>query len=82
MDCVTTVEDSYQPPPPTQACTIGKRQEIIKQQLYQKVSSGVHEEFHPPPPKMEYVSTTKNDFGKGIKNCPHSLIPVHVITMI
>lgn len=65
MDCVTTVEDSYQHPSPTQVRTIGQRQEMIRQQLYQKVNSEVHEEFHPPPPKMEYVSTTKQDFGKG-----------------
>ena len=28
-------------------------------------SSQVHEEFHPPPPPIDYTSTTKKDFSKG-----------------
>jgi hypothetical protein len=44
----------------------GQRQQLIKDQLYQVISSEVHEEFHPPPPPMDYSSTTKADYGKGI----------------
>ncbi len=61
------VQQSYQPPcsEPTPR-SVGKRQEQIVAQLYNMLSSEVHEEFHPPPPKHEYKSTTQYDFNKGI----------------
>lgn len=67
MDCTTIVQDSYAPPSSiaTNVRSVGKKQEMLKRQLYDMVSSQVHEEFHPPPTPPEYVSTTKKDFGKG-----------------
>ncbi len=71
MSCTTMVQQSYQPPSigPTPPRSVGKRQEQIAAQLYNMLSSEVHEEFHPPPPKHEYKSTTQNDFNKGINYC-------------
>ena len=71
MDCETTVGLSYTSPRPTSVRVEGQRQQMIKEQLYQVISSEVHEEFHPPPPPMDYSSTTKTDYGKGVyKSCP------------
>ena len=68
MDCETTVGLSYTSPRGTSVGVEGQRQQMIKEQLYQVISSEVHEEFHPPPPPMDYSSTTKTDYGKGISN--------------
>ena len=65
MDCGTTVGLSYSSPRPTNVRVVGKKQELLKKQLFEVVSSEVHEEFNPPPPPMDYNSTTQADFGKG-----------------
>lgn len=65
MKAGTTVKDSYQPPSPLGITTTGRRQELLKQELYAAVSAQVHEEFNPPPPPIEYSSTTTKDFSKG-----------------
>ncbi|XP_064400812.1 sperm-associated antigen 8-like [Halichondria panicea] len=67
MSCTTMVQQSYQPPASIRGSTprsVGKRQEQIVAQLYDMISSEVHEEFLPPPPKHDYKSITHNDFNK------------------
>ena len=65
MDCETTVGLSYTSPSPTSVRVVGQRQQLLKQQLFQVISSEVHDEFNPPPPTVDYSSTTKSDYGKG-----------------
>lgn len=67
MNGSTMVQTSYLDPSSVAANirTVGRRQEQILAQLYDMVSSEVHDEFNPPPPKPEYTSTTHKDFDKG-----------------
>lgn len=65
MDCETTVHLSYASPSPTGVRVVGQRQQQLKEHLYDVISKEVHEEFNPPPPPMDYNSTTKADYGKG-----------------
>ena len=65
MDCETTVGLSYSSPRPTTVRVVGQRQQLLKQHLSEVISNEVHEEFNPPPPPMDYNSTTKKDFGRG-----------------
>ena len=46
----------------TALCNVDRVQHISSPSC----SSEVHEEFHPPPPSMDYTSTTMKDFGKGL----------------
>ena len=48
-------------------------------------SAEVEKEFNPPPPKVDYTSTTKKDFSRGIINCvmlpsSHTLSVVKLLT--
>lgn len=65
MDCDTTVRLSYTSPSPTSVRVEGRRQQLLKEHLYEVISSEVQEEHHPLPPPMDFTSTTKTDFGKG-----------------
>lgn len=48
-------------------CTmVGSREAALRSAAHYMISHQVHEEFHPPPSPPEYISTTRNDFHKGI----------------
>lgn len=66
MDCETTVHLSYASPSQTTVRAVGQRQQLLKQHLCEVISNDVREEFNPPPPPMDYNSTTKKDYRKGI----------------
>lgn len=65
---------------------LGKKQELLEQMLYEKVSQEVHNTFNPPPPQPDYVSITKKDFSKefeSIKPAPtrdHDLLREQPVT--
>ncbi|XP_078615262.1 sperm-associated antigen 8-like [Branchiostoma floridae x Branchiostoma japonicum] len=59
---VTTFRNSYTAPDKSGVRTVGKREQLLTQALYQKVSEDVHQEFNPPPPPVEYKSVTAKDF--------------------
>ena len=65
MESETMVALSYTSPRPSSIRLEGQRRQLIKEQLYQVISGEVHEEFHPPPPPMDYNSTTKADYERG-----------------
>lgn len=61
---LSTVRDSYRKLETHGVRKIGLRQQLLQEELYRQVSAEVDEEFNPPPPTVEYLSTTKKDFSK------------------
>lgn len=63
-ESLSTVKDSYRKPQMLGVRQIGLRQQLLQEELIRQVSAEVEQEFHPPPPTIEYVSTTTKDFSK------------------
>ncbi|XP_065829127.1 sperm-associated antigen 8-like [Oscarella lobularis] len=64
IESLSTVKDAYRSPSSAGVKTVGKRKEQLEREIRHHISQEVHEEFNPPPPKPDYVSTTKKDFTK------------------
>ena len=62
-DMESTFSVSYSPPKPCTVKIIGKRQEILNQQLYELAKTQIDQETSPPT--IEYTSVTKMDYTKG-----------------
>lgn len=61
---LSTVRYSYRNPETLGVRQIGLRQQLLQEELIRQVSAEVDQEFNPPPPTVEYLSTTKKDFSK------------------
>lgn len=61
---VSTCRNSYKKPEALSVQKTGKRREMLEKELYEKISQKIHEETNPPPPKVDYSSTTKSDFSR------------------
>lgn len=61
---VSTVKDSYRKPDLFAVPQVGLRRQLLQEELIRQVSAKVEQEFNPPPPAVEYLSTTKKDFSK------------------
>lgn len=58
----TTCRDSYKEPEILKKQKTGTRRELLEKELYEKLSAKIHEELDPPPPSVDYTSTTKSDY--------------------
>ena len=65
MQKTSTVEETFKSPEGPRVRMTGSRREALQKALYEMVSKEVENEFHPPPPPAELVSTTKHDFSRG-----------------
>eukprot|EP00795_Rhopilema_esculentum_P005862 gene5862-11185_t len=67
VSTLSTCKDSYREPQKNNVRQKGKRLEMLERHLYQQISNEVKQEFNPPPPKVDYTSTTKKDFSKDFQ---------------
>eukprot|EP00794_Sanderia_malayensis_P009877 gene9877-10887_t len=61
---MTTCRDSFKKHEKSNLRQKGRRLELLEKELYEQISAEVKKEFNPPPPKIDYTSTTKGDFHK------------------
>jgi len=61
---ITTCTDSYRKPQTTTVRKVGKRRELLEKELYEKISSEMHEKMNQPPPPIDFMSTTKQDYKR------------------
>jgi len=62
-DHLTTVQDSYRPPPGPDVRTVGSKREALERELYAQVSKEVSEEFNKPPSPVPMESITHIDYN-------------------
>ena len=67
METCSTTNTSFTVPEPCPVQIVGKKNQLLKQQLYELASSQVDDVINPAPPKMDYTTTTKGDYTSG--NC-------------
>ncbi|KXJ25973.1 Sperm-associated antigen 8 [Exaiptasia diaphana] len=61
---LSTVRVSYQEPRQLGIRTTGTKEEQMRAKFLEQVAAEVQEELNPPPPQVEYLSTTHKDFNK------------------
>ncbi|XP_057309386.1 sperm-associated antigen 8-like isoform X2 [Hydractinia symbiolongicarpus] len=61
---VSTSADSYKKPENQTVCNVGRRRELMEKQLYETLSSEIHETAHAAPPSPDFASTTKTDYHR------------------
>lgn len=60
----TTCRDSYKEPEILTKQKTGTRRELLEKELYRNISAKINKELNPPPPPVNYKSTTKSDYNK------------------
>ena len=61
----SAVRETYKSPEGPKMRMNGSRREALQKSLYEMVAKEVEEEFHPPPPPVELISTTQHDYSLG-----------------
>jgi len=73
----STSKDAYREPSKSNVRQKGARLEGLEKKLYELVSVEVDKEFNPPPPKVDYTSTTKKDFSRDFTPLDHEVTMTH-----
>ncbi|XP_046839308.1 sperm-associated antigen 8-like [Xenia sp. Carnegie-2017] len=87
VDSLSTTQDCYREHFGNGIQSKGKKLQLLEKQLFEKLSSKVQEEFHPPPQLPDYRSVTKKDFFskeftpiEHVPEMPHDVVKEQPLT--